>query len=92
MSIAHCPHEETLHPLAIQNAPSEDLSDCANAQADRVHMSECTFSDDVANLFSGAFSYQNHPIYKVDVIGVVVRVTENSKCFIYAGTCVSFLL
>ena len=36
-------------------------------------------------LISEAFSYKNHPIYKVDVIGVVVRVNENSKSFIYAG-------
>ncbi|XP_060587870.1 CST complex subunit STN1-like isoform X2 [Ruditapes philippinarum] len=34
--------------------------------------------------FTGAFSYKNHPIYKVDVLGVVVKKVENSKCFIYA--------
>ena len=36
-------------------------------------------------MFTGAFSYKNHPIYKVDVLGVVVKKVENSKCFIYAG-------
>ena len=36
-----------------------------------------------------SFSYKNHPIYKVDVIGVIVRVTENSKSFIYAGSEIS---
>lgn len=34
--------------------------------------------------FTGAFVYNNHPIYKVDVVGVVVKKVENSKCFIYA--------
>ncbi|XP_041376809.1 CST complex subunit STN1-like [Gigantopelta aegis] len=34
--------------------------------------------------FSGAFAYKNHPIYKVDVLGTVVRVEQRSKCFVYA--------
>ena len=34
-------------------------------------------------IFPGAYMYKNHPIYKVDIIGVVVRVDQNSKCFMY---------
>lgn len=29
--------------------------------------------------------YKRHPIYKVDIIGVVVKRQENARCFIYAG-------
>lgn len=32
----------------------------------------------------GAFVYNNHPIYKVNVLGVVVKRVENSKAVIYA--------
>lgn len=35
------------------------------------------------DIFPGAYMYKNHPIYKVDIIGVVVRVDQNSKCFMY---------
>lgn len=35
------------------------------------------------SMFPGAYMYRNHPIYKADVIGVVVSVDQNSKCFIY---------
>ncbi|XP_046365717.2 CST complex subunit STN1-like isoform X2 [Haliotis rufescens] len=31
-----------------------------------------------------AFAYKNHPIHKVDVLGVVVHVDERDRCFIYA--------
>ncbi|KAL5009636.1 hypothetical protein ScPMuIL_011941 [Solemya velum] len=35
-------------------------------------------------MFPGAFAYKNHPVYKVDILGIVVRVDEKSKCYIYA--------
>ncbi|KAK7488226.1 hypothetical protein BaRGS_00020533, partial [Batillaria attramentaria] len=35
-------------------------------------------------MFPGAFAYGNHPVYKVDVLGVVVRKDEKAKVFIYA--------
>lgn len=34
-------------------------------------------------MFPGAYMYGSHPIYKADVIGLVVSVDQNSKCFIY---------
>ena len=34
-------------------------------------------------MFPGAYSYLNHPIYKVDIIGIIVKVDQNSKCFMY---------
>lgn len=34
-------------------------------------------------MFPGAYMYKNHPIYKVDVEGVIVKVDQNSKCFMY---------
>ncbi|XP_064613071.1 CST complex subunit STN1-like [Liolophura sinensis] len=33
-------------------------------------------------MFPGAFAYNNHPVYKVDVLGVVVRIEERSKMFL----------
>lgn len=38
------------------------------------------------NCFStGMYWYKRHPIYKVDIMGVVVKRQENVRCFIYAG-------
>ncbi|XP_046569759.1 CST complex subunit STN1-like [Haliotis rubra] len=34
--------------------------------------------------FIEAFAYKNHPIHKVDILGVVVHVDERDRCFIYA--------
>ncbi|XP_052058373.1 CST complex subunit STN1-like [Mytilus californianus] len=34
-------------------------------------------------MFPGAYMYKNHPVYKVDVVGVIVKVDQNSKCFMY---------
>ncbi|XP_070205025.1 CST complex subunit STN1-like [Littorina saxatilis] len=34
--------------------------------------------------YPGAFAYKNHPIYKVDVMGVVVRKDDRQKLFLYS--------
>ncbi|PVD31311.1 hypothetical protein C0Q70_06723 [Pomacea canaliculata] len=34
--------------------------------------------------FPGAFAYGNHPVFKVDVVGIVVKAEEKDKIFIYA--------
>ncbi|XP_052774308.1 CST complex subunit STN1-like isoform X2 [Mya arenaria] len=34
--------------------------------------------------FTGAFAYKNHPVYKVDIIGTIVKRVEQAKCFVYA--------
>ncbi|WAR23446.1 STN1-like protein, partial [Mya arenaria] len=36
--------------------------------------------------FTGAFAYKNHPVYKVDIIGTIVKRVEQAKCFVYAET------
>ena len=32
---------------------------------------------------TGAYAYNNHPIYKVEVVGMVVQVDQNQKCYMY---------
>ncbi|XP_076434907.1 CST complex subunit STN1-like [Babylonia areolata] len=34
--------------------------------------------------YPGAFAYKNHPVYKVDVMGVVVRKEDRPKLFLYS--------
>ncbi|KAL8561074.1 hypothetical protein ACOMHN_031018 [Nucella lapillus] len=34
--------------------------------------------------YPGAFAYRNHPVYKVDVMGVVVRKDDKPKLFLYS--------
>ena len=36
-------------------------------------------------IVAGAFAYRNHPVYKVDIMGTVVKRSEQAKCFVYAG-------
>ncbi|XP_061197929.1 CST complex subunit STN1-like [Saccostrea echinata] len=39
---------------------------------------------EACNIIPGMYWYKKHPIYKVDIIGVVVKRQENIKCFVYA--------
>lgn len=33
--------------------------------------------------FKGVYFYNGHPMYKVDIQGIIVKVTQNRKCFMY---------
>ncbi|XP_062587423.1 CST complex subunit STN1-like isoform X1 [Saccostrea cucullata] len=38
---------------------------------------------EACNVIPGMYWYKKHPIYKVDIIGIVVKRQENVKCFVY---------
>ena len=40
----------------------------------------------------GAFAYNNHPLYRVDILGWLVRVEERASMFQYGGQYVTNLL
>lgn len=53
------------------------------------HVFNKMYIDDIialeqCHVIPGMYWYKRHPIYKVDIIGVVVKRQENARCFIYA--------